>query len=582
MSYQFILLYDREAPRESPCPEQQRVERILQSSGLGCQWKSPTARLYASDQTPILELPGGHIVVGHLFNRGARLLTADSELAHFSSDEALRKYVRDQCWGEYLLITQVADPPCHLRIERDPSGGIACVYSFRGSLGFITSDISLAASLGMIERRVDWQEIAIALANPRFKTGRTGLAQVRELLPGCALGIGQDAVATKCHWSPWPHVASSERYRNPAEAADALRDSVHRVTQAWASVDGSLLLELSGGLDSSIVGACLRGSEARVACGTLLADVPGTDERHYARLIADMLGVDLLCDTLTLEDVGLDFDVPASSHVPAIGLLQFASDAVKEEAARRLSVNAHYSGGGGDSVFCYLKTAAPAADAFLERGLIGGLAAVRHLADLHQCTVWKAARLMARKLFRPQQPFPAEDRSFLSKGLEVSSAQDHPWFPPPKGTLPGDKERVADLAGTQMFRDSVPRGRNRRFRMPLLSQPVVETCLRISSWMWIDNGRNRAVARAAFSGILPGEILDRRSKGTFINYWGAAYHRNRKQMRDFLLDGLLQAHDIVDADRVRKTLDGDITPRDASLMRLFQLCMVENWVRRQQ
>ena len=581
MSYQFILLYDHDSPHESSSSEQQRIERTLRSNDLRCQWKSPTAKLYVSDQTPTLVLPGGHIVIGHLFNRCTELLTTNSELACFNSDEALRKYVRDQCWGEYLLITQVTDPPYYTRIERDPSGGIACVYSLLGSRGFVTSDISLAASLGMIERRVDWQQIAAALTHPRLKTEHTGLLRVRELLPGCALSIGRDAAATKCLWSPWPHVASGERYRNPAEAVDALRDCVRRVTHAWASVDGSLLLELSGGLDSSIVGACLHDSGARLACGTLLANVPGTDERHYARLIADMLGVDLLCDTLTLEKGRLDFEVPASSHVPAIGLLQFASDSVKEEAARRLSVNAHYSGGGGDSVFCYLKTAAPAADAFLERGLICGLVAVGHLADLHQCTVWKAARLTARKLLRPQQPFLAEDHSFLSKGLDVSSAQDHPWFPPPKDMLPGDEERVLDLAGTQMFRDSVPRGRNRWFRMPLLSQPVVETCLRIPSWMWIDNGQNRAVARAAFAEILPGEILHRRSKGTFINYWGAAYHRNRKQMRDFLLNGLLQAQGIVDADSIRSTLDNDTTPRNASLMRLFQLCMVENWVRQQ-
>nr|WP_281268535.1 asparagine synthase-related protein [Fulvimonas soli] len=102
-----------------------------------------------------------------------------------------------------------------------------------------------------------------------------------------------------------------------------------------------------------------------------------------------------------------------------------------------------------------------------------------------------------------------------------------------------------------------------------------------SVWMWIAGGRNRAVARSAFAEMLPRQVLERRSKGSFMGYSGAVYRRNKNAMRNFLLDGQLQAHGLLDTDALRRAFDGDVAPRDRSLTRIFDLCMVENRVRHQ-
>jgi asparagine synthase (glutamine-hydrolysing) len=117
--------------------------------------------------------------------------------------------------------------------------------------------------------------------------------------------------------------------------------------------------------------------------------------------------------------------------------------------------------------------------------------------------------------------------------------------------------------------------------MPLLSQPVMEACLAAPSWMWISGGRNRAVARDAFSDLLPRDVLSRRSKGTFMSYLGAVYQKNKERMCDFLLTGHLQAHGLLDADAVRSRIESPLPPRDESFTRIFELCMAENWVRHQ-
>jgi len=118
-------------------------------------------------------------------------------------------------------------------------------------------------------------------------------------------------------------------------------------------------------------------------------------------------------------------------------------------------------------------------------------------------------------------------------------------------------------------------------RMPLLSQPVMEACLKAPSWMWFDGGRNRALARSAFAELLPQEILDRGSKGTFVNYTAAIYRRNVKPLRDFLLTGHLQSRGLINADVLKLFFQTELRPRDQSFMRIFDLAMIENWVRHQ-
>lgn len=159
--------------------------------------------------------------------------------------------------------------------------------------------------------------------------------------------------------------------------------------------------------------------------------------------------------------------------------------------------------------------------------------------------------------------------------------EPHPWFVAPDGALPGDRERIFDLAGTQVFRDGLARGTKWPLRMPLLSQPVVEACLKVPSWMWIAGGRNRAVARDAFADVLPADILYRRSKGTFMNYSGAVYRRNRSRLREYLLTGRLEGHGLLDGDALRRFFDRDLGTREDTFMRIFDLCAAENWVRHQ-
>lgn len=551
----------------------------LRAAGLDEVLAQEGFALYASADTPVTRFHARAILVGHAFRRAGGIPLTGSSSSKIPADIDLSRYLLEQCWGDYILLEFPSTDWANFHATRDPSGGVACVYSIAS--GFLTSDISAMVDAGVYRRSVDWNFIRENLIYPHLKTGSTGLSDVSELLPGHRLRISGNDAATEEVWSPWTFATRSQRHRSAPEAIAAVRSAIIAAIETWAETDGDVLLELSGGLDSSIVAACLQNSKARVTCCNLVTAVPGADERDYATAMSDLLGKDLHVETLRVEDAAFDFPPPSSSVAPSTWFLQNAANRLKEGIGREHGARSFFSGGGGDTAFGYIKTAAPAADAYRERGLVAAMHAVRDLAELHQCTFWKACRLTAKKLLAPPKPPRVPDLSFVRNTAHRSATTLHPWFTPPPSSLPGDRERIFDLAGAQIFRDGVARATTSHLRMPLLSQPVVEACLKVPSWMWIEGGRNRSVARSAFADDLPAKILHRRSKGTFMNYSGAVYRRNKPFLRNYLLQGSLEGHGLLDATALQRLFDRQHDDLDDGFMRIFDLCSIENWVRHQ-
>jgi asparagine synthase (glutamine-hydrolysing) len=579
MSYRYLALVD--VNRRWDFANLPEIEAALRMDGMRERLTSGSIKLFLSEETPCQPLPGGRFAIGHLFSHTFSPLDAIDHLSTFSNNKRLREHIVDNCWGEYLLVQSDERCGADTTITRDPSGGVPCVYSLHNGGGFITSNISLATRLELYRKRIDWDFLAQCLTYPNLKTRRTGLADICELLPGSSLNIGQRNLTTDSNWSPWKFVAQEHRHTHLSDAATDIRKAVASVVGAWADIDDSILMELSGGLDSSIVAACLKDAQPQVTCYNLTTPVPGADERQYARQMAAYLGVALQTEQLDLDMACSDVRPFPDAVSPRMGILQYAVSKAMEAAARRYGASSSYMGAGGDTVFGLLTNAAPAADAIRERGLIAGFSAIRDLSLLHQCTMWKAARLTARKMMRGPKAACAPDRSFLNTSLAVAPAEAHPWFDAPTDALPGDRERIVDLASNQLFRDIVYRGEDRWIRMPLLSQPVVEACLRAPSWMSIAGGHNRSAARAAFADVLPQSVLNRRSKGSFVGYLGAIFKRNKIQMHEILLAGALHDHHLLDPDALTRFFNAELPPRDKSFTRILSLFAVENWLRHQ-
>lgn len=580
MRYTYLVLVDWK--EQTGQAEYSEPAARLKENGIRPRWQAGASCVLASSDTPIIDLSQNGSIIGDLYFRDGERIVEAGQLPTLTSVPAVRDYILSNCWGDYILVQPVPGDWHALTVTRSPSHAceLPCLYTLNANEGFVTSDVTLGARAGLYQRRVDYESIAYRLIYPNLKTSRTTLSGISELLPGLTLHLRDGSAGLARHWDPWDFVRPDVRYEDRNEAASAIRSSVEMVVKSLADLDQSVLLELSGGLDSSIIAACLKRSSAKVSCTTMMAPVPGADEREYAAAVADMLGVELLETELGFDDAAFDFPLPQELVSPSVGPLQYAVDSLMQSSAARCKASSFFSGAGGDTVFGYLTSAAPAADAFMEAGFGTGLRAIVDLSTFHQCTYWKASRLTLRKMLSKTQQHKA-DFSLVSPRLHALEPELHPWSIHPPHALPGDRQRISDLSAAQAYKDTGLRGFVKPLRMPLLSQPVIETCLRVPSWMWFHNGQNRAVARQVFSELLPQKVIARKSKGTLTAYLGALHRRRKHEITNFLADGQLQAHGLVDADALRRLEQREQVQDDGSFMRLFQLCALENWVRQQ-
>jgi asparagine synthase (glutamine-hydrolysing) len=577
MNCRYIILLGEKLNRNACYTPQ--LDALLRATGMICKLETASVRVFTSIDAPTLAIPGHGLLIGQVFSKDGQLISQPLDID--GSARELTSRLLQNTWGNYLAIFDDRDDISAITLLREPSGAVPCVYALADGEGFITSDIDIAVDLGLYRRKVNWQAIAHGLTFPYLKTARTALQRVRELLPGDMLTC-QGRNASVCSaWSPWRFVEKDIRHTNPRAAAEDVRGAVSSAVRALSTGNDRFLVELSGGLDSSIVATCLHHALPRATFCTLVMPVAGTDERPYARLVTEALGQELFSVEVGFDNVHLEFPVPRSSVLPAIGILQRVVNEAWEAAGNRYGVGGFFSGAGGDTVFCYLGTTAPAVDAFLERGVGAGIVAIGNLATLHRCTVFKAGRLTFKKMLRRPRTTWKEDRTLLNPACATTTSEHHPWMDAPPAALPGDCEKIRDLIGNQLFRDAGPRGLERSKHFPLLSQPVMEACLKVPTWMWIADGKNRAVARRAFADQLPRGVLDRNSKGSYTGHMAGVYTRNKLKIREFLEEGQLCAHDLLDHSALANFFAKDLAPRDLSFLRIFDLCATENWARQQ-
>jgi len=246
-------------------------------------------------------------------------------------------------------------------------------------------------------------------------------------------------------------------------------------------------------------------------------------------------------------------------------------------------ISAYFSGNGGDNVFCSLSSGAPLADRWLTYGPgPGSIATLRDLADLTGSGLIAVAREgWVRMRRRSGGHRVRRDLSGLGAvGLAAAMTGDdtHPWLIAPTGTLPGKAAHVAMLARAQKSIELYPRADAPPQIAPLLSQPVAELCLSIPSWQWVHGGRDRAVARAAFTGILPELLLERTTKGSPSGFIRRVYETQGKAARALLEGGKLIGAKLVDPGWIERAAAADWQD-DGSDLRILSFAAAEAWVR---
>ena len=541
------------------------LKQRARATGLKLTVDRPGLLLAAPEGTPFL---AGQrcILVGELFSRAHERLAVLPDA--FNRPRCDLRDALASHWGNFALFH--ADDQC-FSVYREPSGNVSAYRCGPPGAATFVSDAGIAAGLGLLDgASPDLQFVIHWLQFPFLRTRRTGVGGVTELLPGqLATSDASVGWTERTAWHPASVLDRAPAKTDPAAAAEELRELAARVLPA--QVSARPVLRLSGGLDSSVIAACLARGGVDFAAVNFSTRSRDGDERDYARAVASMHGFDLT-EIAEPEPAGLE--IPRSpAFAPTTNPLLLPFDqAIRDGVGdSRLLVD----GGGGDNLFCSLTSAAPVLDALLALRLRTAARAAADIAERANCTLWDVAGAAAHRSVRPRRRWK-EDRTFLREEWLLPSPDEHPWL---RGlhAAPGKREHVEAIVHIHHFLD---RGQGEtRLLHPLLCQPLLELCLTIPTWLWVRGGRDRAVARDAFAALLPPEVVRRRSKGSLQSMFHRSFGRLGSQMADLLRSGALASRGIVDVAAIERSFATHEWERDEAQLRLSEMVAMELWMR---
>lgn len=536
---------------------------------------SPMVSVFSDGAFP--EPVGKAVILGHLFTRGSQ---ARQTLNLASEDEtrALASHGRSlitDFWGGYVAV--LAQGEDRVDVVRDPTAALPC-YVMETPAGYaLAADPDILMDMGWLKPVIDADALSQHLFASDVRTARTCLDGLAELPAGFRATFTSNGLTLTSCWSPWEHTDPCP-FRDSPRAAEALRETIETCVGAWGNAFRHPILGVSGGLDSSIVATCLRNQHLPFTAYTVATDEAEGDERQYARVLTQALGVELVERSHSLDAVSIT--APLSAHLPRpIGhAFGHSLNAVKFSLAGERRADAIFTGVGGDNVFCFTQSASPLVDRWRSGGSWQDLrATLGDICRLTGCSVGQALGMAAKRSVKPSRYRFSGDPTYLNRHWS-DDALPHPWLDTTKNALPGKAAHVGMMVRILSTIDGFPRDRPPDIR-PLLSQPIVEACLRIPMWAWVAGGQNRAVARAAFQNRIPKALLARSSKGGPNSFAYTVIDHFKDEIRERLVAGRLAEMGILRPDEVAAAVAADCVIRPPDHMRLSMLLEAENWVR---
>jgi asparagine synthase (glutamine-hydrolysing) len=451
---------------------------------------------------------------------------------------------------------------------------------------------------------INWDSITAQVVGYDYLSNETAIDQIRTVESGECIECSRERLVRHVYWDPRWFLGDSS-LDDSDTATRAIRDAVQYSVTASSSAHDSILVKISGGLDSSIVLSALsEAPHAPVLTAVTYYSRGCGDERRFARSMAETVGCRLIERP---RNETLDLHRFQDCNWTARPVLNFSAPDTESRniaLARDLSASAIFDGELGDNVFGSHVGVGALVECFRRHPLSPRLpGAIVDYAILSRLSLWRTMRLAFREYTELskhpdfiasrelQRWYTAE--AARSMTLASADAHDryqatahrflHPWLRDARSLAPGSHMLLYGLiVATSAAHHSPFAGSDDPPRIsPLISQPLVETALRIPAYLHFTNAENRALARAAFADRLPAMVLQRGTGKGGPDLWAKdVVERNMEFLREYLLDGILVQRGLLDRRKVEAVVSPRIERSTAILSDVFTKLYIEAWLRK--
>ena len=537
------------------------------------------------------------VVFGTLFKHAAEADTSEATPVHGALDRTFSEQVVstggrkliDSYWGSYIGLFRDKNTGT-TSIIRSPMGFLPCLKTEYHGVRIFFSSMPDCTSNALLRFSINWQYLARHLAKFR-QSGDTGLNEVSEVLYGECVEVSRDCRSQQVHqhWNALD-VARRQSILSPVDAITRTREVVRRCVHAWAACQKTVVHRLSGGLDSSIILGCLRDAPSRphVVCVNRYSHRSDSDEREYARLAAQHTGFELLelerNATFRLEDI---FNAQPAER-PQNYILQFSQILPEAQLAYSRSAGAIFDGSFGDQLFYAFEYPLTVADYVSDFGIRPSLLpVVVSAARAGNLSVWNVLRASLLKGLLNQRWDPVSARRETNvlmnedvlRNLLGTTSDTHRWYARDKYVPVGKQLQISLLMDAIPYHMPFGDIDHLRYVSPLLSQPLVELCLSIPTYVLSHGGWDREIERRAFTSDIPARIIRRRTKGGQADFSSDVKRHNLALIRDLLMNGWLVESGLLDRGKLQQALDGHSAGLDAGPARLSRVLNIEVWLK---
>jgi asparagine synthase (glutamine-hydrolysing) len=497
------------------------------------------------------------------------------------------RHLVDNYWGRYVAF--LCDPRgTWKKVLRDPVGDILCYRARVRGVDVYFSSLPDFLKLRALPLSVNWDHLGLRVVTGNAWAEESALNELDCVHPGECVEHQGSRITRGYYWHPFA-IANQPAIERSDTAATELRSTAKACGSAWASLHKDAVHVLSGGLDSSIVLSCIAAAPThpRVACVNFRTRDPDSDERIYARLTAAHSGVEL---AEIERHPTFDFDGHFRS-VPTVGpvctvMRGLEVQPLVTQFAKVRGATAVFSGDGGDMVFFRGWPQLAVIDYAHCHGLRPEL--MRQALGAALPTQLSVGRLLMDAvkfgvLGRPWSltPFILKHCRLITDDVAHRALQVNflnPWNTPSGSLPPGKLMHAFGLSRPGLFRDPLPGTTVLDFINPLMSQPILELCLRIPTWLHAAHGKDRVIARAAFAPDLPAEVVLRTWKGAADRHLRDMLVNNITKVREILLEGELIKKGILDRGRMTTALSSAPTRDGSHVAEVFTYLSTEVWL----